>query len=77
MDDRETQYLTPGQLAEMLKVSESTLRRWRREGIGPTPTFLSQRTVRYDKDNVTAWLAIGGLEWDTGKGQHRGDRRTR
>jgi predicted DNA-binding transcriptional regulator AlpA len=53
-DDR---LLTTAQLAERLQVPESTLRRWRMDGRGPTVTWLNPRRARYRPADVEAWLA--------------------
>lgn len=47
---------TPVELAEYLRVSVQTIRRWRLNGEGPKPTVLSYQTVRYRSDDVQAWL---------------------
>lgn len=48
--------LTPGETAELLRVSESTLKRWRREGKGPTYTRLDAGSIRYHRADLEAWL---------------------
>jgi excisionase family DNA binding protein len=54
---------TPAETADYLQVTDSTLRRWRREGIGPAWLKLG-RTVRYRPSDVRAWLAAR---------EHKGD----
>lgn len=69
--DQEPQLMTPAQLSEYLQLSEVTLRRWRREGKGPTPHFLSPGTIRYRRDNVEQWVADtaypfpSNIDWST------------
>jgi excisionase family DNA binding protein len=48
------EYLTEREVAELLKVSEGTLRRWRTEGTGP-PSLRLGRGVRYLRRDVDAW----------------------
>lgn len=40
-------YYTREETARLLRVSVSTLDRWRREGKGPTPSVFGPRSVRY------------------------------
>ena len=48
--------LTPTEVAEILGISEITLKRYRLEGTGPQPSFISPRTIRYAPVAETAWL---------------------
>ena len=48
------EYLTEADVAELLKVSVGTLRRWRREGTGP-PSLRLGRGVRYLRAEVDRW----------------------
>jgi excisionase family DNA binding protein len=50
------EYLTEVDVAELLKVSAGTLRRWRREGIGP-PWLRLGRGVRYRRRDVDRWAS--------------------
>lgn len=49
-------YLTTGELAEVTKVSVSTLCRWRQRGCGPRVTWLTETCPRYRWDHVEQWL---------------------
>lgn len=49
--------LTVAEVAELLRTSDRTLRRWREEGIGPAFIRIGQRYIRYRKSAVEAWLA--------------------
>lgn len=49
------EYLTEAEVAELLKVSVSTVRRWRREGSGP-PVLLAGARPRYRRADIDAWL---------------------
>ncbi|UPK75533.1 helix-turn-helix domain-containing protein [Nocardioidaceae bacterium SCSIO 66511] len=53
---QESVYLTSAEVAEWLRVSPSTLCRWRREGHGPRVTWLSEGCPRYRRDDVDVWL---------------------
>jgi excisionase family DNA binding protein len=53
-----TPYMTQGQLALLLNVSERTLERWRIEGTGPAFTRAGRR-VLYSRDIVERWLTVG------------------
>lgn len=48
--------LTAAELAERLKLSTRTLRRWRSEGKGP-PFVRVGRGVRYDWGEVKEWMS--------------------
>jgi excisionase family DNA binding protein len=49
------EYLTEAEVAELLKVSVGTVRRWRREGIGP-PVLWAGGRPRYRRSDVDGWL---------------------
>lgn len=52
--------LTPGELADELKVSRRTLDQWRWVGIGPAYVRLhGSGRIRYERDVVQAWIAAG------------------
>lgn len=52
--------MTPTEVAERLRISEITLKRWRLDGYGPKPYFLSPRTIRYRPAEVDQWLMDNG-----------------
>lgn len=60
-----TPFATPKMLAAFLKVSEKTLDRWRRDGIGPAFHKISNKRIRYYLPDVDAWLAQGKSNPDT------------
>ena len=47
--------LRPAEVERRWDVSRSTLRRWAKAGIGPTPIRLTDGTVRYDLAAVEAF----------------------
>jgi excisionase family DNA binding protein len=47
--------LTPKEAAALLKVTEGTLKNWRREGSGP-PSYKLGRGVRYIRPEINSWL---------------------
>lgn len=49
--------LTDQDIATLLKVQPSTVKRWRREKTGPKPIYLAATTVRYRRGDVDAWIA--------------------
>lgn len=49
-------YLTSEELASWIRVSPSTLCRWRKTGQGPRCTWLSPTCPRYLRADVEAWL---------------------
>jgi excisionase family DNA binding protein len=55
--------LTEAELAQLLKVSVGTIRRWRAEGSGP-PSLRLGRGVRYRRVDVDAWLERQAEEHD-------------
>ncbi len=58
-DDDTPQLLTTEELAEMLRVDASTIRRWRtsRPRFGPPFIHMSDRVTKYDLVDVRRWLA--------------------
>ena len=46
---------TPDDLCVRFQVSKATLRRWRREGIGPPYRKLTDQLVRYPADSTRDW----------------------
>lgn len=44
-----------GEVAEMIRVPEATLRYWRHIGIGPRSFKMGPRRVLYRADDVEAW----------------------
>ena len=50
------EFLTPSQVAEMLKVTESAVTKWRYRRVGP-PFIRTGNTVRYRRDSFEAWLS--------------------
>ena len=55
MEPNLTTLLTQRRLAGRLGVTRRTLERWRTEGIGP-PFVKIGRGVRYDENDLSAWL---------------------
>lgn len=56
----EQELLTPADVAEILKVEENTLSKWRMQGYGPRHLKLgmsAQSPVRYTRAAVDAYLA--------------------
>jgi predicted site-specific integrase-resolvase len=51
------EYLTPAELAELLRLREWTVRRWRKLGIGPCYVRLDSGTILYPRDEVERYLA--------------------
>lgn len=49
--------LTTDEVAAILHLQPSTIRKWRRAGDGPKPTWLGYRTVRYRRSDLDAWIA--------------------
>ncbi len=48
--------LLPGEVAELLRVSQDTLENWRCRGIGPSYLKFGKRDVRYRPSDVLRWL---------------------
>lgn len=51
-----TELLTSEEVAEWIRVSPSTLCRWRRTGQGPRVLWLSATCPRYRRRDVEAWM---------------------
>lgn len=47
------EYLTKSEIARLLKVSEVTIDRWRKEGL---PSIKVKRKVLFNPDEVEKWL---------------------
>lgn len=45
-----------GEVAKMLGFSARTLQKWRHEGRGPTFVSISDRCVRYRRQDLTTWI---------------------
>lgn len=51
-------FMSPIELAEILKVTTRTLTEWRRKKSGPRPVkFPASDLIRYTRPDVLAWLA--------------------
>lgn len=48
--------LTTAEVARALKVTPSTLCRWRARGIGPRVFWVGDKIPRYRRTDVVAWL---------------------
>jgi hypothetical protein len=51
------EYLTAVEVAELLRLREWTVRRWRKLGIGPPYIRLESGTILYPRQAVTQYLA--------------------
>jgi len=55
--------MTPRQVADFVGISEGQFYAWKRAGDVPPAMYWSERTVRYDRDDVIAWAdahKVGG-----------------
>lgn len=55
--------MTPRQVADFVGISEGQFYAWKRAGDVPPAMYWSERTVRYDRDEVIAWAEshkVGG-----------------
>lgn len=48
--------LTSSEVARWIRVSESTLCRWRQQGLGPRVTWMAPTCPRYRRSDVELWL---------------------
>ena len=55
-DNKSNILLTEKDVAQRLRITEYALRRWRFERRGPKFVKLENRSVRYDLDELDAWL---------------------
>lgn len=60
MADELPELMTRAEVAELLRVSVPTLKRWDLEGVGPQPVYLRPRVPRYRGSDVTAYLSSLG-----------------
>ncbi len=49
-------FLTRGETAAMLRVTDSTLQRWARDGTGPRCVSRGNKWIRYRRADVEAWF---------------------
>jgi excisionase family DNA binding protein len=49
-------YIRPAQLAERLNVSEATLRDWIAAGRLPPPRRITERTLAWSDEELSAWF---------------------
>ncbi|MEA1833425.1 helix-turn-helix domain-containing protein [Methylobacterium durans] len=52
-------YLTPAEAAAHLSIPVRTLEGYRKRGGGPVYRKLGRKTVRYHRDDLTAWAEAG------------------
>lgn len=57
MSETVHEILTTVEVADLLRVSPSTLCRWRQSGDGPAVLWLAPTCPRYRRKDVDAWLA--------------------
>ena len=61
--------LLPTAAAEFFSVTETELAKWRRHGVGPVYIQFQNGAVRYNVDELAAWLAdgfyVGGESWES------------
>jgi excisionase family DNA binding protein len=60
--DHQPELMTEQELAAYCRVNLETVRRWRREGIGPPVLWAGPRRPRYRRAEVDEWLERGGPE---------------
>jgi excisionase family DNA binding protein len=70
--------LTPAEVADRLRISQDTLRRWRLDGVGPHHVKVGS-LYRYPADELEHWIArdtplptiaVSAGEVDTSHGSH-------
>ncbi|WP_228473138.1 helix-turn-helix transcriptional regulator [Streptomyces cyaneochromogenes] len=54
--------ITRREYAALARVHPDTIKRWARVGIGPKPRRVGPRLLRYDREEVLAYLQISGTE---------------
>jgi predicted DNA-binding transcriptional regulator AlpA len=54
--------MTEQEVADLLRVSLSAVKRLRFKGTGPRYIRISQRVVRYPRKDVLDWMQRGGVE---------------
>ena len=67
-----TMYLKPKEAATFLKVSTSTLARWRHKGLGPSYSKLETGSILYCNRHLIEFIELNlffkacpeGIEWD-------------
>lgn len=57
MPSDELDFLCSRDVAGILKISVSTLAKWRQRGAGPAFTRVGERIVRYRREDVRIWLS--------------------
>jgi len=62
MIDPKTEMMKPEQVAKLLNVTTETLRKWRKTGDGPPFIGITERTFRYPRPSLDAWMFGKELE---------------
>lgn len=57
--DKQNELLRIDEVARLLKVSESSIRSYRKTGRIPEPIYLSQLHVRWRRNELEQWMAAG------------------
>lgn len=52
--------LSPKEIGKLFEVDEQTVRRWRRLGLMPEPSFCVAGLRRWRWDVIQAWIRLGG-----------------
>ena len=60
-------YLTSQEVADLLRVSDKTIQRWRADGSGP-PYYRLGGAIRYIRDEVLEWIQTGRVRTTTDNG---------
>jgi hypothetical protein len=67
--ERDTEYLTCKEAAELLRCTVAALARSRHERRGPPYLRPARRIVRYRRSDLVAWLEGGRVQHDCGAGR--------
>ena len=49
--------LTTEEAAKLLRISKEQMKLWRRDGTGPSFVRVSPKIIRYDREDIVAWIA--------------------
>lgn len=61
-EDDQDELMTEGDVAKLLLISHSSMKRLRASGNGPRYVRISPRVVRYRRRDVLEWMRQGGAE---------------
>jgi predicted DNA-binding transcriptional regulator AlpA len=73
MSQLQEEILTPREAARLGRLKPNTFRKWRQLGIGPDYIRVSQRCVRYRREDVLRWMEQRRVQPEAAHAPERGN----